>query len=213
MTRLILVRHGQSEANLARSFAGHTDAPLTDLGRAQAEAAGEYLRRFRIDIAYASDLRRAYDTAAIIAARHQLTPIPDAALREVFAGEWEGRLFSDLEAEYPHEYATVWRTDIGHAHPVGGEAVTALGARVSGAITRILEKHAGQTVLIGTHATPIRMLECFFRSIPFEAAAQVPWVQNASATVVELDGGAPRILLCGYNAYLGNMMTRMPANV
>lgn len=213
MTRLILVRHGQSEANFNRTFAGHTDAPLTDLGRAQAAAAGEYLRRFRIDVAYASDLRRAYDTAAIIASRHALTPIPDPALREIFAGEWEGKRFVDLETEYPHDFLTVWRGDIGHARPVGGESVVELGARVSGAVARILAKHEGQTVLIGTHATPVRVMECVWRGIPFEAAAQIPWVQNASATVVEYENGIPRILLCGYNAYLGSMSTYMPANV
>lgn len=213
MTRLIFVRHGQSEANFNRTFAGHTDAPLTDLGRAQAAAAGEYLRRFRIDVAYASDLRRAYDTAAIIAARHGLTPIATPDFREIFAGAWEGRRFVDLEAEYPEEYATVWRTDIGNARAPGGESVVELGARISSAVSRLVEMHDGKTILIGTHATPIRVMECVWRGIPFTEARAIPWTQNASATVVEYEGGRPRILLRGYNAYLGTLTTRMPANV
>lgn len=212
MTRLIFVRHGQSEANLCRIFAGHTDAPLTALGRAQAAAAGEYLRRFRIDVAYASDLRRAYDTAAIIAAYHALTPIPKQDFREIFAGEWEGKYFTDLEVEYPADYG-VWRNDIGHARPTGGESVLELGTRISRAVSRLLEAHEGQTVLIGTHATAIRVMECFMRGVPFEEASRIPWTQNASATAIEYDGKKPRILLCGYNDYLGALSTRMPANV
>ena len=212
MTRLIFVRHGQSEANFTRSFAGHTDAPLTALGRAQAASAGEYLRRFRIDLAYASDLRRAYDTAAIIAAPHGLLPTPTPAFREIFAGEWEGRRFTDLETEYAADYA-VWRGDIGHARPTGGESVVELGTRIASAVTRLLRAHEGKTVLIGTHATSIRVMECFLRGVPFEEAARIPWTQNASTTVVEYEAGTPRILLCGYNAYLGEISTRMPANV
>lgn len=213
MTRLIFVRHGQSEANFNRTFAGHTDAPLTALGREQAAAAGEYLSRCRIDVAYASDLRRAYDTAAIIAARHGIVPIATPDFREIFAGEWEGRRFVDLEVEYPEEYATVWRTDIGNARAPGGESVVELGTRISGAVSRLLRMHEGKTILVGTHATPIRVMECVWRGIPFTSAALIPWTQNASATVVEYEGERPRILLCGYNAYLGRLSTRMPANV
>lgn len=212
MTRLIFVRHGQSEANFSRVFAGHTDAPLTALGRAQAAAAGEYLRRFHIDIAYASDLRRAYDTASIIASRHGLTPIPMQHFREIYAGEWEGKRFTDLEIEYPSDYS-IWRNDIGNARPTGGESVAELGARISRAVSRLLAEHEGKTVLVGTHATAIRVMECFVRGVPFEEAARIPWTQNASTTVVEFGEKKPHVLLCGYNGYLGAISTRMPANV
>ena len=213
MTRLIFVRHGQSAANFERVFAGHTDVPLTDLGRAQAAAAGEYLRRFRVDVAYASDLRRAYDTAAIIAAYHALTPIPDPAFREIYAGDWEGRRFDDLMVEYPKEYATVWRTDIGRVQTPNGESTVDLAARVSAGVERLLAKHQGKTVLIGTHATPIRMLECLWRGLPATEAAKIAWTQNASTTVVEYKGDRPHILLRGYDDYLGRMTTSFPSNV
>ena len=212
MTRLIFVRHGQSEANLHRVFAGHFDAPLTALGRAQAAAAGEYLLRIPIDVAYASDLHRAYDTAAIIAAKQGLSVTPDPAFREIFAGEWEGRSMDALMQEYADEYGR-FRTDIGHCRPTGGESVVELGKRLSAATARLLEKHEGKTVLVGTHATSIRVTECVFRGIPFERAREIPWVQNASVTVVEYENAIPRILLCGYNAYLGNLTTYMPANL
>lgn len=212
MTRLIFVRHGESAANRVRRFAGHTDAPLTDHGHAQAAAAAEYLSRFRIDIAYASDLRRAYDTAATIAARQGLNVIPEGGFREIFAGEWEGRLFTDLEREYEKEYR-LWRSDIGYSRATGGESVVELGRRVSATVARVLKEHEGKTILIGTHATPIRVMACLWHGIPFEAAAQIPWAQNASTTVVEYDGERSRLLLYGYNQYLGALSTRMPANV
>lgn len=212
MTRLIFVRHGQSEANLHRIFAGHFDAPLTALGRAQAATAGEYLCRIPIDVAYASDLRRAYDTAAIIAARQGLSVIPDSAFREIFAGEWEGQYMDVLMQKYAHEYG-MFRNDIGHSCPTGGESVIEVGRRLDAATTRLLERHEGKTILIGTHATPIRTMECIFRGIPVERAQEVPWAQNASVTVVEYENATPRIVLCGYNAYLGNLFTGMPIGV
>ena len=212
MTRLIFVRHGESAANRARVFAGHTDAPLTDYGRAQAAAAAEYLTRFRIDFACASDLTRAYETASIIAARQGLSVTPDPAFREIFAGEWEGHSLDDLIREYAVEYGR-FRTDIGNCRPTGGESVVELGERISAATARLICEHEGKTVLIGTHATSIRVMAAFWRGLPFTQTALVPWAMNASATVVEYEGGVPRVLLYGYNQYLGTLTSRMPAGL
>ena len=93
MTRFIVIRHGESLGNLEERFYGHTNGGLTERGREQAHLAAEYLRDIKIDAAYASDLIRAYETGAIIALPHGLTPIPDPKLREIFAGKWEDRPF------------------------------------------------------------------------------------------------------------------------
>ena len=99
--RIIFVRHGQSEGNLVRSFLGHTDLPLTELGHKQAEATAEYLKDTDIDIIYASDLKRAWQTAEHIAEKKELSIIADPTLREIFAGEWENQLFVELPEKFP----------------------------------------------------------------------------------------------------------------
>ncbi len=214
MTRMIFVRHGQSEANVVPAFAGWTDAPLTEKGHKQAEAAAEYLLKYKIDVAYASDLQRAFCTARHIADKQNVTVIPEPAFREIFAGEWENRPYAELVEAYPVAYTT-WLQDIGHAQPTGGETVAELQARVAAAVARILEKHKGETVLIGTHATPVRVMECIWRGLPLSCAKDVKWVPNASATVVEYDdaGHATPVLLGCADYLSGDLLSVLPKNV
>ena len=101
MTRLILIRHGQSEANKGIWWAGHTDAPLSEVGREQAAAAARYLRaNEQIDVAYSSDLSRAMETARPTAEAFGLSVIPDKGLREIFSGKWEGITFAEINEKY-----------------------------------------------------------------------------------------------------------------
>jgi len=96
MTVFYLVRHGQSEGNLRNEFIGHGNARLTELGRAQAQKTGEYLSSAQFDYAYGSDLLRAFETGEIILKNRDIELIPDKMLREIHAGEWEGKTFSEL---------------------------------------------------------------------------------------------------------------------
>ena len=111
MTKMIFVRHGQSEANLAEIFAGHTDIPLTDLGKRQAENTAQFLKDYPIDVIYSSDLLRAMQTAEPTARMHGMEILPDERLREIYAGEWEGVTFAALMEKYPTEFGEVWRFD------------------------------------------------------------------------------------------------------
>ena len=94
MTTLLIVRHGQSTANPNNIFAGHFNVPLTSLGIKQAEATAAYIAaHYRVDAVYSSDLERAFRTARILADRVGLDVHPCTDLREVYAGEWEGKSF------------------------------------------------------------------------------------------------------------------------
>ena len=132
-TKMIFVRHGQSEANLAGIFIGHINSPLTELGHRQAELTAEFLKDEHIDAFYGSDLIRAYETGLCIAKRHNKGVIPDKNLREIFAGDWEGKKFSELSGLYEKTYG-VWLSDIGHAHPDAGESVSVLYERITGEV-------------------------------------------------------------------------------
>ena len=140
MTRLLFIRHGQSEFNLSRRFAGNTDAALTDLGLLQAAATADYIASaYTVDAVYASDLQRAFCTGKAVADRLGLPVRPHKGLREIFAGEWEGQRFDHLEAAYPETFAGLWRKDIGNSVCDGGESVAQLMQRILATVREIAE--------------------------------------------------------------------------
>lgn len=214
MTRLLFIRHGQSESNLAGAFTGHTDVALTALGRRQAEAAADYIvSHYQVDAVYASDLQRAYNTGKAVANRLNLTIQPHQGLREIFAGEWEGMAFTYLLATYPETYANIWRNDIGNSTCDGGESVAHLQQRVSAAAREIAEANDGKTVVIATHATPIRTMECLCQGKTLSQMKDIPWVSNASVTEIHYENGIFTEIISSYDKHLGSMVSTLPSNV
>lgn len=213
MIKLILIRHGESEANSKKVFAGNFDVDLTARGYAQAATTAEYIEaHYEVDEVYASDLLRAFHTGEALATRIGKTVIPDKGLREIFAGEWEGKAFDDLDAYYAETYA-VWRTDIGSAAPNGGESVAELQKRVVTALSRIAVKNEGKTVAVATHATPIRSLLCYAKRLPLSEMKNIPWVSNASFSVFCYEDGVFTPETVGYDAHLLGEKTQFPSNV
>ncbi len=208
MTTVIFVRHGQSVANLERVFAGHTDAPLTELGHKQAQNTAAFLKNYPIKYIYSSDLARSMQTAAPTGEAHGLPIIPNKELREIFAGEWEGRSYDELMETYSESYTT-WRTDCGRAHPEGGESTLELGARIYHEVDQLIEKHKGECFAIFTHATPIRLMRAKWEGYPPEELKNVEFCANASVSIVEYDNdGNTNVLLCGYDEHQGDIATR-----
>ncbi len=213
MTRIIFVRHGESTGNLNKRFYGHTDGELTEKGIAQARIAAKYLESTKIDAAYASDLARAYETGRIIAEPHGLTPISDAGLREIYAGEWENMSFGEILSKYPEGFNT-FMYDIINSTPDGGESVRDMAMRIIDEVWKIAEENDGKTVLIAIHATPIRALECEWRGLELEKMSTLKWVPNASVSIVEYDVAnhtvKPEII--GEASFMGDMATTLPNN-
>ncbi len=213
MTRLILVRHGQSTANVDFIFAGHKDEALTQMGHTQAEKTAQYIKEnYKVDAIYSSDLIRAYDTAKHMAERFALPVITDTGLREIYAAKWQGLSYDDILKNYAQAY-TVWLKDIGNAQCTEGESVRELSERVCGAVERIAKENDGKTVLIVTHATPIRALQCNWSGKTLDEMKDVPWVPNSSVTVAEYQEGAYYITQCGVDDYLNELKSQFPANV
>lgn len=212
MTRLIVVRHGQSEANKERTFAGHRNVNLTELGKAQAEVICEYLKEYDIDKIYSSSLSRAIETVAPTARRLNKEIILMDDLKEIYAGKWEGMFFDDIERTYKESFY-VWRNDIGNAHPDGGESVKELFKRVSLAIDKIVSENEGRTVLVVSHGTAIRTLSCLWHGKEIKEMKDVLWAPNSSVSVIDYENGKPEIVLFGYTDFLGDKANKMPANV
>lgn len=213
MTTVYFVRHGESVSNLNTQFAGSLDMPLTDRGRRQAEATADFLKKVPFSAVYASDLSRAYDTGVAVAQKHDLPVHSTAGLREIFAGDWEGKTYRQLEEAYAESYG-VWRTQIGLAACPNGETVLQLQARIRGCVEDIVGKHPDETICIATHATPIRVLEALWTDTPPERIHTIRWVSNASVTVAEYDeNGVGRLIQRDLFAHLGSLHTVLAKNV
>lgn len=187
MTRLIFIRHGQSVANAEGRFAGHTDVDLTQIGYAQAESAAQYIAsREKIDKIYSSDLKRAHNTA-LPASRLLGLPINDVeGLREICAGDWEGRLVSEIQVEYEKDFYA-WRNDYSHARCTGGESVEELYLRVVPFVKTIARENDGLTLLLASHASPIRAIDCNSRGYDWDRMSDVPFVKNSAFTIFNYD--------------------------
>lgn len=213
MTTLLLIRHGQSEANLQERFAGHYDSPLTDLGHAQARRTAAFIaENYTPDAIYSSDLCRARQTAEHTAALLGLPVTDDPGLREINAGQWEGKGYTTLQADFHDAYYRWWH-DIGNACCTGGESVAQLTERVWEAVERIAKENDGKTVVIATHATPIRTLLWKTTGKPLSQMQDIHWVSNASVTELVYRDGALHPVKISQDAHLQQLKTVLSDNV
>lgn len=213
MTRIILIRHGFSIANAEDRFAGHSDFPLSDIGHEQARRAAAWLvRREKIDKIYASDLLRAYHTATPFAEACGLSVIPDPRLREIYAGEWEGKKFVDLLNEYKEDFG-VWRNDFAKARCTGGESVAELYDRTVAAVLSIAKENDGKTVLIASHATPLRAIKCYTAGDGADKMGEHSFPTNASAQIYRYENGKLTPESEEIVEYLDGLITALPKGV
>jgi probable phosphoglycerate mutase len=156
-TRLLLLRHGQTELSVQRRYSGRGNPALTELGRAQADAAARYLaQRGGIATVLTSPLQRAYDTAAAAAKALGLDVTVDDDLIETDFGAWEGLTFAEA-AERDPELHRRWLADTS-TEPPGGESFDAVHRRTRRARNRMIAEYGSVTVLVVSHVTPIKML-------------------------------------------------------
>jgi ribonuclease H / adenosylcobalamin/alpha-ribazole phosphatase len=156
-TRLLLLRHGQTELSVQRRYSGRGNPALTEVGRRQAGAAAQYLaQRGGIAAVVSSPLQRAYDTAAAAAKALGLDVTVDGDLIETDFGVWEGLTFAEA-AERDPELHRRWLRDTSTAPP-DGESFDDVLERVCRARERVIAAHQGATVLLVSHVTPIKML-------------------------------------------------------
>jgi broad specificity phosphatase PhoE len=187
-TVLYLVRHGATEANLARPprLQGRRhDAQLTRLGIRQAEATRDFLAIRPIDHCYCSPLLRALQTASIVAGPHGLTPQPLEALTECDVGRWEGLDWATiryLDAEY---YERFIANPAENGYP-GGESFADVYQRVAPVLNDLLRRHAGESILVVSHHVVNRTYLAGLLGLTPNQARQVT-LDNCGISVVVRD--------------------------
>ena len=210
MTTLLLVRHGESEANKLNIFAGcGIDPELTETGLIQARNYAEYaVKSYKIDAVYSSPMKRAFSTAEACADLLGLEVTVHNGLREIFGGEWEGLTIAEIGKKYPEDFA-VWVKDISHCRCTGGESVEELCERFTAALSEIAEEHEGKTVLIGTHYTPVRAIQAVAVKGSVHAMQGFDHIPNTSITEIFYDNGkwsAGKLNICDHlNGLIGHI--------
>jgi ribonuclease HI len=200
-TRLLLLRHGQTELSVERRYSGRGNPALTEEGRRQAEAAARYLgKRGGIAAVVTSPLQRAYDTAAMAAKALGLEVAVDDDLIETDFGAWEGLTFAEAAQRDPDVHRR-WLRDTS-VEPPGGESFDAVADRVRRACNRIVAEYGEATVLVVSHVTPIKTV----LRLALDAGEGILYrlhLDLASLSIAEFYGdGASSVRLVNQTAYL-----------
>lgn len=191
MTRLYVVRHGETEWNVSRRAQGTADIALTDEGRRQAERVAELFRRHRVDAVYSSDLVRALDTARPVAEGHGVTVQAEAGLREIDQGEWEGLTTDVIRARWPE----LWGPARHYSPRPGGESPSQVRARALAVLERIVRRHPEQTVVIVSHGGTIRWISAEALGYDDVASAGIRGVSNGGVVVLDAHLNGDRLVL------------------
>lgn len=188
MTRVLLIRHGETSWNRERRWQGHADVPLAPEGRAQATRLAAYLRREHpaIHAVYSSDLRRALETAGELARRLGAQLFTDPAWREIDVGRWTGLGGEDIQRRFGEEWRRIAQ---GEDLPRGGgETFGAFSARIVGALGALRDRHPRDTLAVVSHGGAIRAVLLHVLGLPWMRLREIAAVANTAVTELLWDG-------------------------
>lgn len=162
--RLILIRHGETDWNVEGRYQGQADPPLNQQGLAQARQLAQKLRGVGLDVLYSSPLRRALQTAQILAEALDVPLHTEPRLVEIHQGEWQTLLYTEIAARYP-ELFDRWQTEPWTVTIPGGENIAQVQERVYAAVDEILSRHEGQCIGMVAHRLPITLLKIRYQGL------------------------------------------------
>lgn len=202
MTRLIIVRHAESDSNIQNRIQGHKDSALTKKGFTQAERLARRIKEIKIDKIYTSDLGRAYATTFEILKHSKLPVVRDPLLREIHLGDWEGMTPEEVDRLYNKGYQK-WLKKPSSIHIPESEGLPHFRKRVTNRVRQIARNHRGQTLLIVTHGGVITALLADWFKADFDHLLINLQIDNTSITMVEETAKRTRLLLINDTSHLG----------
>ena len=159
MTRIVLIRHGQTEWNRVERFRGQLDVPLNDVGRAQARALARKVAVWPVAAIYAGPLGRTQETAQPLAEALGLPVQVLDGLLDINYGQWAGRTPEEVARDEPEAHA-LWRSAPHLARPTGGETLQDVRDRAVAALQGAIAAHPGQLVVLVGHQVVNKVLAC-----------------------------------------------------
>jgi broad specificity phosphatase PhoE len=208
-TRVILVRHGETYWNHLRRFQGREDTELNLRGRHQAELLAKALEKIRLDAIYSSPLKRAYDTAGVVADSHNLQVIIISQLTEISHGLWEGLSLEEIKERYPQVLEDWWERPETVAMPEG-ESLEDVRVRAMEGIDIIVRNHPYQTVLAVSHDAVNKVILCSLLGIDLSRFWQIKQ-GNTGINIIDFIDGKARISLLNDNCHLGGLIDETAA--
>jgi len=207
-TRLCLVRHGETAWNAEGRVQGQLDVPLSEVGRAQARAVAAALALERFDAIYSSDLVRVRQTAAPAAERLGMPVALETALRERHYGMFERHTYAEVRERYPAEYAR-FRDKDPEFDFGSGEALKAFERRALDCVAALIERHAGQSLLVFTHGGVLEMVyrHATGRGLSSPRDFEIP---NAALNRVEAGPAGWRVTAWAEIAHLERALDDLP---
>ncbi len=207
MTKVIFIRHGQTEWNVTGRYQGQSDVKLTEEGRKQAEKLADNFPVAKVDAIYASDLCRAMVTAETIAAKFGLKVQAEPAFRELSFGDWEGLTYQQIVDKWEEAMANFLQ------HPdileiPGGESFPAVQQRAMKRLNELIEKHDGQTIVVVAHGAVLRTMLTAALHMPLQYLWSIRQF-NTAVNIVRYDSDAnPTVELLNSTAHLDNEVQR-----
>jgi broad specificity phosphatase PhoE len=206
-TRVLLVRHGQSEGNAEGRFGGHTATPLSARGRRQAEATARALLEEKMTAIYSSDLSRAVETAMPLARLTGLDVEQSEAFRERSVGVMEGLTFEEAAEQHPEQYAALIRRDFDHVL-LGGESYRQMLDRASLQLDRAIEHHRGGRLVVFSHTGTICILALHLMGALDAPELKPVWVATANCGITRFElraDGFVRVLAVNDTRHLAGL--------
>ena len=202
MTRIILVRHGETTWNIEGRYQGQEDTPLSERGLKQGHLLAEGLRNIPIDLAISSPLKRSYQTCKFCADLHNLPVATDERLLEINHGSWEGVLADDIQKQYPVEFAQ-WHSEPKKVvMPGGGESLEDVRKRVRAAFDEYVGKYPDKTILVAAHDAVNKAIICDVLGLGMEHFWQIKQ-DNTCINVLECNEGVWRAVLLNSTNHMG----------
>ena len=206
-TRVLLIRHGQSEGNAEGRFGGHTATPLSPRGRLQAEATAQALSSENFTAIYSSDLRRAVETAMPLARLTGLDVEQTEAFRERNIGVMEGLTFEEAAAQHPEQYAALLRRDFDHVL-LGGESYRQRLDRTSRQLDQAIEQHRGGRIAVFSHTGTICILALHLMGALDAPELRPVWIATANCGITRFElrtDGFVRVLAINDTRHLAGL--------
>ena len=201
MTRIWLLRHAEAEGNLYRRIHGCTDSGLTEFGRRQLKPLGERFESVPLDAVYASDLRRAQETARALAAPKGLPVRVLPGLREVNMGLWEDQCWGYVARFEPEQYHALNKDPAKFTVP-GSEPYDVSRRRILAAIRQIAAENPGGEAAAVAHGCIIRILLAHLLGVPSNKIWSVPHGDNTCVAELEAEEGNIRLIRYNDNSHL-----------